>query len=184
LNRLTKASTYNYAALGCTTRLGQGNYHEDYSYNTGTGNLQNKTGLGDYSYDPNHKHAVTGTSGNGWTYQYDLNGNMSRRVMGGYTYDLSYDGENHLTQVNKNTSLHTSFRYDGDGNKVQAIYEGTPNDTARLAQRRYCQARNKKSTKTRKKCPFFRDGNVQCDSLTFAQTPRTLTKSYAVTQAG
>jgi hypothetical protein len=40
-----------------------------------------------------------------------------------------------------------------------------------------CQERNKKSEKSRRESPLFRDENVHCNSLTFAQNHRTLTNS-------
>jgi RHS repeat-associated protein len=61
LNRLTKGTTFNDSALGCTTQLGQGNYDESYTYNGTTGNLASKVGV-DYDYDTPldsaHPHAV------------------------------------------------------------------------------------------------------------------------------
>ena len=49
LNRLTKATTNNDAAKGCTTSVGNGNYNETYSY-ANNGNLSNKSNLGNYTY--------------------------------------------------------------------------------------------------------------------------------------
>jgi hypothetical protein len=38
-NRLTKDTISNDSAKGCTTQLGNGNYSEDYAYDSATGNL-------------------------------------------------------------------------------------------------------------------------------------------------
>jgi YD repeat-containing protein len=74
-----------------------------------------------------YKHAVTST-GNGWIFTYDPNGNMVERNTG-TVLDMSYDAENRLVQVNKNGALHMTNVYDGDGQRVKTIIEGTPNDT-------------------------------------------------------
>lgn len=63
-------------------------------------------------------HAVVTAGSN--TYCYDQNGNMRRRTIGGSVYTLSYDAENHLTGV----SGSATFRYDGDGKRVQATTNG------------------------------------------------------------
>jgi YD repeat-containing protein len=128
LDRLTQATTYNNAGLGCTVQVGNGNYHQDYSYRDFDGNLGSKSGMGAYNYnDGNHKHAVTST-GNGWTFTYDANGNMTQRNTG-TVLDMSYDAENRLVQVNKNGALHMTNIYDGDGERVKTIIEGTQSDT-------------------------------------------------------
>jgi uncharacterized protein RhaS with RHS repeats len=78
---------------------------ESYTYNATTGNLASKTGVGSYTYmDAAHKHAVTHLGGV-QKYWYDANGNMTKRIVGADTFDLSFDYENHLTQVKKNGSL-------------------------------------------------------------------------------
>jgi len=72
-----------------------------------------------YGYsDTLHKHAVTWLS-NGMTFQYDANGNMTRRVeLSGtqrMTYTQAWDAENRLSVVtNMVTGLVTRFYYDGD----------------------------------------------------------------------
>jgi RHS repeat-associated protein len=68
---------------------------------------------------------VTTTSPN--TYCYDQNGNLERRTLSGSAYNLTYDAENHLTEVRKNGNLQATFTYDGDGNRVKAVWEGMPN---------------------------------------------------------
>ncbi len=62
-----------------------GNYNlESYSCNATSGNLESKAGVS-YTYgDASHAHAVTSLS-NGNSYQYDPNGNMSIRQVGGQT---------------------------------------------------------------------------------------------------
>ena len=47
---------------------------------------------------------------------------MTTRVIGGSTYNLSYDTENHLTGVSGAATA--SFVYDGDGNRVKGTVSG------------------------------------------------------------
>ncbi len=100
-----------------------GNYIlESYTYHATTGNLTSKTGIGNYTYDFTHKHAVASTE-NGWSFSYDANGNMTTRTVGGPMYTLTYDAENRLTAVS-GTGLSASFVYDGDGNRVKGTVNG------------------------------------------------------------
>jgi RHS repeat-associated protein len=95
---------------------------ESYTYHPTSGNLESKAGVS-YTYgDANHAHAVTSLS-NENTYQYDANGNMVSRQVGGQTYTLTYNAENRLVQVSGAATA--SFVYDGDGKRVLAIEGGT-----------------------------------------------------------
>jgi RHS repeat-associated protein len=99
-------------------------YSEGYSYNTANGNLLTKNGL-IYTYDSNHKHAVA-TLSNGNMYSYDANGNMTQRHVnesGFKDYTLSYDAENHLTNVTGSATA--QFTYNGDGQRVKSVENGT-----------------------------------------------------------
>jgi len=78
------------------SQVGDGsNYSESYTYSSSTGNLASKTGIGNYTYDANHPHAVESTS-NGWSFEYDQNGNMITRDLITDTYTLEYDAENRM----------------------------------------------------------------------------------------
>ncbi len=107
-----------------------GSYNtETYTYDPNRGTLSSKAGI-TYTYgDSNHVDAVTNTS-DGRTFAYDGNGNMVTRVIGGVTYTLTYDAENHLTGVtSSNNSVTATFVYDGDGNRVKAVITQASNTT-------------------------------------------------------
>jgi RHS repeat-associated protein len=98
-----------------------GNYsQEGYVYDNNTGNLSSKGGVS-YIYSTTHPHAVAST-GNGNSYQYDANSNQTQRVVGGLTYTLSYDAENHLVTVSGAVSA--TFVYDGDGQRIKGTAGG------------------------------------------------------------
>ena len=95
---------------------------DNYAYDADTGNLSSKAEVS-YTYlDDAHRHAVTHLNGV-QKYWYDANGNMTQRVVGGSTYNLSYDPENRLVGVSGAASA--SFVYDGDGKRVKATVGGT-----------------------------------------------------------
>jgi len=94
LNRLITAT-----ASGTS---GEGGYGlEAYHYNA-IGNITAK-GNPAYGYqDAAHVHAVTHLTylqQNDQRYWYDANGNQVKRIVEGETYTLTYDAENHLTEV-------------------------------------------------------------------------------------
>ena len=95
---------------------------ESYVYDVITGNLSIKAEVS-YTYlDDAHRHAVTHLNGV-QKYWYDANGNMTQRVIGGSTYNLSYDPENRLVGVSGAATA--TFTYDGDGKRVKATVGGT-----------------------------------------------------------
>ena len=104
---------------------GQGQYIEGYTYYP-IGNLWTK-GVVTYTYPPSgagsvRPHAVTSTTAGG-VYEYDDNGNMTRRIENGATYQQDWDAENRLTSVLVGGHP-TTFVYDGDGQLVaQTAYE-------------------------------------------------------------
>jgi RHS repeat-associated protein len=87
-----------------------------YTYGTGAdaGKMTSKDEGGQVSFqfnDPNHVHAVSGTS-TGEALTYDKAGSISARV-GGETY--TFDAENRMTQIASYPTA-TSYLYDGQGN--------------------------------------------------------------------
>jgi RHS repeat-associated protein len=115
-----RGETTNYAyddldrLLGASVATGGNQYSRSWTYDA-LGNMQTRIEQGaptNYSYDPNHKHAVANAGGA--AYQYDANGNMTNRNGDA----LTYDAENHLTSVVKG-GVTTSFAYNGDGTRVK-----------------------------------------------------------------
>jgi RHS repeat-associated protein len=54
---------------------------------------------------------------------YDANGSMTKRVVDGGGWIMTYDAENHMTQAQSSTATAT-FVYDGDGRRVQGTVGG------------------------------------------------------------
>jgi len=96
-----------------------GAYTTTYSYDA-IGNITSFEGQV-YTYTA-RPHAVEQAGSN--SYGYDDNGNMITRTVGSDTYELTYDAENRLTEVERNGSLVATFVYDGNGNRVKAIVNG------------------------------------------------------------
>ncbi|TAH53242.1 MAG: hypothetical protein EYC68_03910 [Chloroflexota bacterium] len=80
-----RGETTNYAyddldrLLSASVTTGGNQYNRSWTYDA-LGNMQTRVENGaptNYSYDPNHKHAVA--SAGGAAYQYDANGNMTNR---------------------------------------------------------------------------------------------------------
>jgi len=70
-----------------------------------------------YSYgSAAHVHAVTALS-NGNTYTYDANGNMTQRIIGAVSWNLTYNAENRMQSIGDGT-YGATYLYDGDGVRV------------------------------------------------------------------
>lgn len=54
------------------------------------------------------------------TFQYDANGSMTQRVVGGVTYTLTYDIQNRLTSISGG-GLSASYTYNADGARIKAV---------------------------------------------------------------
>ena len=65
-------------------------------------------------------HAVQ-QAGSSNVYNYDCNGNMTGRTVGGVTYTLVYDAENRLQPVKQGSTALASYTHDADGNRVKAV---------------------------------------------------------------
>jgi len=99
-------------------------------YDATTGNLSSKAGVS-YGYqDTNHFHAVTHLD-SVQKYWYDANGNMTDRIVGSDSYEMTYDADNRLVEVEKNQTTVGEYVYDGDrealcksGNRVKSVAGG------------------------------------------------------------
>ncbi len=81
------------------------------------GNLTAFEGVAQEYTDAAHPHAVTKLGGT-QKYWYDGNGNATKRIASDGTYEFVYDAENQLTQLKKAGSVISTFKYDGDGNRI------------------------------------------------------------------
>ncbi len=120
----TASQTFQYDALN---RLSQasGNYGvKNYSYDE-IGNILSKDGL-TYTYGEGEAgvHAVTSMS-DGTVFQYDTNGNITKKTNGSLIWDYSYDAENRLKEAKKNSQTAAKFEYDGDGGRTKKIAYNT-----------------------------------------------------------
>ncbi len=115
---------FNYDGLNRLDMV-TGAYSDDPEYN-GRGNLIQKKDLNGATItlayptgsNPIQPHAVQTAGGN--SYQYDANGNMTQRIVGGVTYTLGYDKENRLISISGG-SLDASYSYNADGARVRAV---------------------------------------------------------------
>ncbi|MCB9771472.1 MAG: VCBS repeat-containing protein [Candidatus Omnitrophica bacterium] len=127
----TATQTFKYDALNRLTQAVGASYGtKNYTYDQ-IGNIIAKDGL-TYTYSKvgAGPHAVTSLS-DGTTITYDANGNMASKSKAGEVMQYSYDSENRLYQVRKNTTLIAEYLYDGDGGRVQKTsYLTTVNQTA------------------------------------------------------
>ena len=118
LNRLVEATGETYG-------------FKTYVYNE-IGNMTQKDGVyyvyGEEGAGP---HAVTSLS-DGSSFEYDENGNMTRRLENGITNEYVYDTENRLSQVMKNGANVARYEYDGDGGRTKKIVYGALTSTTRF----------------------------------------------------
>ena len=96
-----QTQTFAYdAADRLHTAIASGTLGVDGAYNQETydydsqGRLMGLPTMGTYTYSSAHPHAVEKINGS-QKYWYDANGNMTKRVVGANTFNLTYDAENH-----------------------------------------------------------------------------------------
>jgi RHS repeat-associated protein len=113
----------------------QGSWTHTYSKTYGYDTLGNIILNGDfqpqnyiYAYD-NKPHAVRSVSNN-MSFQYDANGNMTRKVVGSDVFDITWTPYNKPWLVQKNGSGWVSYEYDGNGQRATKYPMGN-------AQRKY-----------------------------------------------
>ncbi len=120
----TASQTFNYDELN-RLKSASGSYGtKNYSYDK-IGNITQKDGI-NYTYGLGglKPHAVTALN-NGTTFEYDANGNMSKRTEpGNVITTYTYDTENRLTRVDKNGNNLALYYYDGDGGRQKTIVGG------------------------------------------------------------
>jgi YD repeat-containing protein len=111
-----QAFAYEYDAVGNIKKI--------------TDTLSNPVEVQTFSYDAlDRLESATVTGGPEpydeiYTYGYDANGNMTSRVIGGQTWNLSYDAENRLVSASGPNGFSASFLYDGDGQRVRSTIGG------------------------------------------------------------
>ncbi|XOV77671.1 MAG: hypothetical protein ACFHVJ_12005 [Aestuariibacter sp.] len=104
--------TYEYDEIGNIDRINRGSGWEDYVYSA--------------FYQP---HAVSSISGGGksGSFNYDVHGNMTTRILDGKEYTQGFDVENRLIAVTNNSNGdQTVFQYDSTGQRTLTI---EPNGT-------------------------------------------------------
>jgi RHS repeat-associated protein len=113
LNRLTSASSATAPS-----------YSHTYGYNA-IGNLTSAAGQ-TYTYPSAgapRPHAPTSDGIS--SYGYNANGDMITKVTGSVTRSLTWDGENHLSQIADNGTILATFAYDYAGERVKKTGNGT-----------------------------------------------------------
>ncbi|MEW5744707.1 MAG: FG-GAP-like repeat-containing protein [Nitrospirota bacterium] len=140
LNRLTMAESVSY---GSTLT---------YTYNE-IGNMMYNSRVGSYFYSPSKPHAVTQAGTN--IYEYDANGNMTRRL--GHTF--TYDYDNRATRLIGNNGTVDSV-YDYTGQRVKKIVGS--NTTIYIGKMYECK-----------------NGSTDCTKYIFAGRTRIASKSTA-----
>ena len=118
LNSITHGYTYDSLDRLLTAQgAGTNPYSQSYNYDR-IGNITYKSDVGNYSYTYSSKpHAVRSAAN--ITLQYDANGNMTQRVAGGITLDITYTYDNKPNLIKKNTANYIQFTYDGNGQRVK-----------------------------------------------------------------
>ena len=88
------------------------------------GHLKNHSAVNEYHYNIFQPHVVETAGAN--SYADDQNGNMISRTVDGVEWTYTYNAENQLTRIEKNSQLVSEYGYDGDGRRVWAIdYESS-----------------------------------------------------------
>jgi hypothetical protein len=77
-------------------------FNENFTYDTGSGSMTSKNGLS-FTYDASLKNVVASYNGN--SFSYDADGNQTTRTLASAMFQLVYNAENHLVQVNSDHSF-------------------------------------------------------------------------------
>lgn len=124
-----RSRTFQYDDLYRLTSATAADWIESYQYSSiGNMTFKSDAGVMTYGAGPAGPHAVTGAAGAGYTYAYDLNGNIAARQPG-FTYQ--FDHKDRLTQANRESDgAVIASQYDYQGNrKTKSVTVGGQTDT-------------------------------------------------------
>ncbi|MBU6997271.1 MAG: exo-alpha-sialidase, partial [Theionarchaea archaeon] len=107
------AETYQYDALDRLAAALSQNGSLSYSYDP----LGNRLSLNDLTYSFNTMNELLSTS-DGTAFTYDDMGNLQSKNNGSNVWSYTYNGQNQLTQIEKNQQLISQYTYDGDGQRI------------------------------------------------------------------
>jgi RHS repeat-associated protein len=113
-NQVIRAETYGYDLLNRLVSVTlNGNVTQAMEYSV-DGNIQKKSGIGDYLYEGGQAHAVTKSGAT--TYQYDAFGNLTHR---NGTKEIDWTSFNQPKTIKRGGE--SAFRYDADGGRTQQV---------------------------------------------------------------
>jgi RHS repeat-associated protein len=87
-----------------------------------SGNIDVKSDVGTYTYDPKHPHAVSGIAGSSPIYGYDETGNQTSRPGASIAY-TAFDLPSTMSALGA-AEMDTSFDYDGDQKRIRKTVGG------------------------------------------------------------
>jgi RHS repeat-associated protein len=110
----SETESYGYDGLDRLTSASCTSWSHTYSYDK----VGNRIGKDSVTYTINAVNEVTSLS-DGTALTYDDNGNRTQKTKGTDTWDYTYDYENRLKKVEKNSVTLEEYVYNGDGERLQ-----------------------------------------------------------------